>query len=362
MYGLSTSMSVAFGLPPLRFRSREHGPSGNHFKAGSWSTFGSEVGSSQDLETIRSWISLCEAGHKHCCSANSPTDAFFPAKIIDVQDIPLGAVHLWDREYVQSQTRIDQTDAVTGKPLPSYPSYWALSHRWGCRNILKLSSSTEHQFRQGIAIEQLSPTFRDAAHLVHRLGYRYLWIDSICTFQDSNIDWQRKPTRWLMSTATHIAIYPPSECLESTCCTTDPGGSNLRLGMVSPSQPTSTGFKSSRLNLAKVKAEAASGRHPRLSDYEHHQFRGVIVTLYLNCDLTVESDKFSSTFTEQSSHQCQRLLSDFLASASYRTLLTAIRLGYYDLQNWIPNACCTMARTVEEAFCIYGQGEKQFIR
>lgn len=209
-FHVSCIWAAPFEIQIRLSQSREHGPSGNHFKAGSWSTFGSEVGSSQDLETIRSWISLCEAGHKHCCSANSPTDAFFPAKIIDVQDIPLGAVHLWDREYVQSQTRIDQTDAVTGKPLPSYPSYWALSHRWGCRNILKLSSSTEHQFRQGIAIEQLSPTFRDAAHLVHRLGYRYLWIDSICTFQDSNIDWQRKPTRWLMSTATHIAIYPPS--------------------------------------------------------------------------------------------------------------------------------------------------------
>ena len=32
-------------------------------------------------------------------------------------------------------------------------------------------------------------TFRDAVDCAHRLGVRYVWIDSLCIIQDSNEDW-----------------------------------------------------------------------------------------------------------------------------------------------------------------------------
>lgn len=59
---------------------------------------------------------------------------------------------------------------------------------------MKLLLSNEQFFRRGIALGELSPTFRDAVTLVHKLGYRYIWIDSLCIIQDPNAkeDWERE--------------------------------------------------------------------------------------------------------------------------------------------------------------------------
>jgi hypothetical protein len=44
--------------------------------------------------------------------------------------------------------------------------------------------------RDGIPWSALSKTFQDAATLTSRLGYRYLWIDSLCIVQDDQDDWE----------------------------------------------------------------------------------------------------------------------------------------------------------------------------
>ncbi|ROV95691.1 hypothetical protein VMCG_07633 [Cytospora schulzeri] len=87
------------------------------------------------------------------------------------------------------------------RPEGTYPEYWTLSHRWGDpKKILQLLSgnpenntiSNERRFRIGISIKELSPTFRDAMEVVDKLGYRYIWIDSLCIFQDSSSDWEQE--------------------------------------------------------------------------------------------------------------------------------------------------------------------------
>ena len=40
-----------------------------------------------------------------------------------------------------------------------------------------------------MALEDLSATFRDAVVTTRKLGYQYLWIDSLCIIQDSVEDW-----------------------------------------------------------------------------------------------------------------------------------------------------------------------------
>ncbi|KAG7294527.1 hypothetical protein NEMBOFW57_004602 [Staphylotrichum longicolle] len=35
-------------------------------------------------------------------------------------------------------------------------------------------------------------TFQDAVHVTRRLGFRYLWIDSLCILQDSKVDWEEQ--------------------------------------------------------------------------------------------------------------------------------------------------------------------------
>lgn len=46
--------------------------------------------------------------------------------------------------------------------------------------------------KHSIGLEELPRTFRDALHFTRDLGFRYIWIDSLCIIQDSNADWQQE--------------------------------------------------------------------------------------------------------------------------------------------------------------------------
>jgi hypothetical protein len=71
--------------------------------------------------------------------------------------------------------------------------YFALSHRWGSpaqhRKFCTYTSNIE-QHRQGIELDELPQTFRDAVHITRALGIQYLWIDSLCIVQDDPQDWE----------------------------------------------------------------------------------------------------------------------------------------------------------------------------
>ncbi|OTA69498.1 HET-domain-containing protein [Hypoxylon sp. EC38] len=115
---------------------------------------------------------------------------FFLTRVLDVKKVSLGIISLRNREEVKTE----------------YPAYWTLSHRWGDPSqIQQLLKTTEQKLRKGISLGDLSHTFRDAALLVYRLGYRYIWIDSLCIFQDSKSDWQHE-------SGTMADIYRHSLC------------------------------------------------------------------------------------------------------------------------------------------------------
>ncbi|PSN70821.1 HET-domain-containing protein, partial [Corynespora cassiicola Philippines] len=71
----------------------------------------------------------------------------------------------------------------------------ALSHCWGdektgsfCRTL----ANNLAQHCRGIPLNTLPPTFRDAIIVTRKLGYRYLWIDSLCIVQDDPSDWKEE--------------------------------------------------------------------------------------------------------------------------------------------------------------------------
>lgn len=70
--------------------------------------------------------------------------------------------------------------------------YICLSHCWGSdRGSAPLQTTVEtlHMFQQVIAYEKLPKTFQDAVVFTRKLGYRFLWIDSLCIVQDDSEDW-----------------------------------------------------------------------------------------------------------------------------------------------------------------------------
>ncbi|KAI0896841.1 heterokaryon incompatibility protein-domain-containing protein [Annulohypoxylon nitens] len=159
------------------------------------------IGSNQSLNKIQGWISSCQENHSYCTGCHSGADMFFPARVIDVINADFGTISVKDKEQVVSQDKneiMNQQVSWSGSTpnqtsTRTYPIYWTLSHRWGDPTKIKqLLRTTESQLREGISLSELSPTFRDAVLLVCRLGYRYIWIDSLCIFQDSTSDWHRE--------------------------------------------------------------------------------------------------------------------------------------------------------------------------
>ncbi|KAH7068564.1 heterokaryon incompatibility protein-domain-containing protein [Paraphoma chrysanthemicola] len=72
--------------------------------------------------------------------------------------------------------------------------YTALSHRWGDEMPLKTTMDSLQQHCNRLAINLIPKTFLDAMTITRELGFRYLWIDSLCILQDSRIDWEQQST------------------------------------------------------------------------------------------------------------------------------------------------------------------------
>ena len=67
---------------------------------------------------------------------------------------------------------------------------WAtLSHCWGGSAPLTTKRTNIARWQNGIPLDSLPPTFRDAVIIARRLDISHLWIDSLCIIQDSHEDW-----------------------------------------------------------------------------------------------------------------------------------------------------------------------------
>jgi Heterokaryon incompatibility protein (HET) len=95
------------------------------------------------------------------------------------------------------------------------PGYMTLSYCWGGVPSLMLLRSNIHQLRKGNLLDELPPTFRDAMTVVRRFSIRYLWIDRLCIFQDSEEDWEREASAMRN-------VYTNSCCNISTAASSGP--------------------------------------------------------------------------------------------------------------------------------------------
>ncbi|KAG4431636.1 hypothetical protein IFR05_012878 [Cadophora sp. M221] len=70
--------------------------------------------------------------------------------------------------------------------------YTALSHCWGGETPLRTTMASIEQYCLGLPINIIPKTFLDAMTITRELGFRYLWIDSLCIIQDSKLDWEQE--------------------------------------------------------------------------------------------------------------------------------------------------------------------------
>jgi hypothetical protein len=123
-----------------------------------------------DVESLLSgWIETCRTDHGANCQpmAYSSSLGAFTLRVIDVHAKRL--VH-----------------------LPDSSDYAVLSYVWGGSEQVRLLQSNLDAFLQVRGLEsiwsQLPKTISDALGLTELMGYRYLWVDSLCIIQDDQVD------------------------------------------------------------------------------------------------------------------------------------------------------------------------------
>ena len=63
-----------------------------------------------------------------------------------------------------------------------------LSHCWGQKSPLQTTKNTIVAHQEALPLNTFPNLFCDAVTITRELGYRYLWIDSICIIQDCEED------------------------------------------------------------------------------------------------------------------------------------------------------------------------------
>ncbi|KAF8551532.1 HET-domain-containing protein [Imleria badia] len=132
------------------------------------------LSSDASFALAREWLQQCLHRHPKCSQAAASAQKIYPSRLIDVGD------------GLKVPTRVVVTQELNTSEL----RYLTLSHCWGGADILRLLTDNVDKLMVEISMQALPKTFQDAVIITCRLGYRYIWIDSLCIIQDSPDDWR----------------------------------------------------------------------------------------------------------------------------------------------------------------------------
>lgn len=135
--------------------------------------------SPSSFAVARRWLRDCEEHHPNCRHEHlSVASKALPRRLVDVgprDELATCQLFLPSK----SSNRVE---------------YLTLSHKWGGALVYKLTKATLESMLQGISLDDLPLTFQHAILITRNLGYRYLWIDSLCIIQDDVDDWAFEST------------------------------------------------------------------------------------------------------------------------------------------------------------------------
>ena len=120
---------------------------------------------------MKLWITECRENHHRECSR-------LPEYGID--NMPTRLVDVGQAEEVP-QPKLIEGQVELGE-------WVALSHCWGGQNHSMTTKATLEKHKKSIKLSDLGLTFQHAIAITWLLGYKYLWIDSLCIIQDSDDD------------------------------------------------------------------------------------------------------------------------------------------------------------------------------
>jgi hypothetical protein len=129
---------------------------------------------------IKWWLERCDREHLACMAKQyMPTGPKrLPTRLLDVGTEDDTFLRLFK-----------------GSELHEKFQYVTLSHCWGGFKPVFLTSGSIQEMKLSIKADTLPKTFQDAISITRQLGFRYLWIHSLCIIQDSKDDWQQEALR-----------------------------------------------------------------------------------------------------------------------------------------------------------------------
>ncbi|KAK0747191.1 heterokaryon incompatibility protein-domain-containing protein, partial [Schizothecium vesticola] len=139
---------------------------------------------------IADWHRQCSESHTKCRDFPSlvAPDGQLPSRLLDVSN---------------NKVRLE----CNVKDLPPGLEFTTLSHMWGPDPSLcpQLLSTTIDSYSIDIPLSDLPGKYVNAVRITRALGFRYVWIDSLCIIQDSKEDWEREAVKM-------AAVYGRSSC------------------------------------------------------------------------------------------------------------------------------------------------------
>ena len=143
-----------------------------HTRLAPYLKFSTSSFSPEAFQCAERWISECKGSHERCGSSSR----YIPSRLLDVSG--------------------DNPKIVLRSEVSDASVYLALSYCWGKTKHLTTKGATISQYRSnsGIPLQEFPQTILDAVTVTKRLGYQYLWVDSLCIIQDDEEDWIEQST------------------------------------------------------------------------------------------------------------------------------------------------------------------------
>ncbi|KAI0393365.1 HET-domain-containing protein [Xylariaceae sp. FL0594] len=141
---------------------------------------GPYTGDDATWRLVQGWLKRCVDTHHDCNRKTNP--GYIPDRLVE-----------FDHTSSTPTFRVAPRDKISERT-----QYLTLSHYWGQHqgeeDRLLLTQGTYERLTEKRPISKLPKTFREAGEVAARLGFRYIWIDALCAFQDTEPNWRADST------------------------------------------------------------------------------------------------------------------------------------------------------------------------